>query len=105
MRRLIIREGAPGGFGPLRSMPSTPMTQEEMQAQCRTVSEAAKALDYFTEDELEEFTSLHHALWSLGYDSRKERDEQRRTVFRVADGAIMGSFTAIEAWAWLRRLA
>jgi len=31
------------------------MTQEEQAAQCGLVSEAARALDYFSEDELEQF--------------------------------------------------
>ena len=37
----------------LKAMPGTTMTDEEMDRQCAVVSEAAHALDYFTEDELE----------------------------------------------------
>ncbi len=37
----------------LKSMPATPMTQEEMERQCQVVSEVARAADYFTDDELE----------------------------------------------------
>lgn len=38
----------------VKPMPGQSMTEEEMEAQLAAVSEAAEALDYFTEDELEE---------------------------------------------------
>lgn len=38
----------------IKAMPGTPMTDEEMESQMRFVSEAAEAMEYFTEDELEE---------------------------------------------------
>jgi hypothetical protein len=41
----------------LKSMPATPMTQEEMEQQCSIVSAAAQAADHFSDDELESCTS------------------------------------------------
>src|SRR3990167_8367378 len=46
-----------------KAMPGTPMSKEEMERQCAVVSEAASALDYFTEEEIK------HTLgpWAIGY--------------------------------------
>lgn len=38
-------------------MPATPMTPEEIDAQCKAVSLAAQATDYFTDDELEAYAA------------------------------------------------
>lgn len=45
--------------------------------------------------------TLHEALKSLGFTSRKEHDDQRRTIYDK-QGQPQGSFTAEEAWAWLK---
>jgi hypothetical protein len=44
--------------------------------------------------------TLHEALASRGWTSRKENDDQRRTVYGE-NGERIGSFTAAEAWACL----
>lgn len=44
----------------LRCMPSTPMTQEEMEEQCRAVSEIAEVMEMFSDDELEAFIEERH---------------------------------------------
>jgi hypothetical protein len=46
--------------------------------------------------------SLHTALEQAGVSSAKEGDGQRRTLYRSGDGKRIGSFTAAEAWQWLR---
>lgn len=53
----------------IKAMPSTPMTDAEMYAQLDIVSECAEALDYFTEDELEQSA-----------DNQKRIIEQRRIL-------------------------
>lgn len=47
-----------------------------------------------------EARTLHEALRARGYTSRKDGDVQRRTVLD-GEGAVVGSFTATEAWRWL----
>lgn len=46
--------------------------------------------------------TLHEALAAQGYTTRKERDDQRRTVYN-AQGQRIASFTAAECWQYLRR--
>lgn len=41
----------------VKSMPGTPMTEKEILAQNKMVSQASRATDYFSEDELEDFAN------------------------------------------------
>lgn len=41
--------------------------------------------------------TLTETLAAIGCSHRKERDDQRRTIYR-RDGSRVGSFTAHEAW-------
>jgi hypothetical protein len=52
----------------------------------------------------EEQQTLHEAIAARGWRSRKEKDEQRRTIYNH-HGQRVGSFTAAEAWAHLRQTA
>lgn len=45
--------------------------------------------------------TLHQAIAKRGWTSRKEGDDQRRTIYD-ASGQPLGSFDAAEAWAFLR---
>jgi hypothetical protein len=48
------------------------------------------------------YRSLHDALADHGFTSKKENDDQRRSVYD-SNGVKVGSFTAAEAWDWLAR--
>jgi hypothetical protein len=48
--------------------------------------------------------SLHEAIAAHGWASRKENDQQRRTIYD-GSGNRLGSFDAKEAWAFLCRTA
>ena len=64
-----------------KAMPSMPMTSDEMQAQERVVLDAAKATDYFTQDELERFSANARAeqdkVTELLWDSLKRAPEYK----------------------------
>jgi len=49
----------------------------------------------------QERQTLHEAIKARGWTSRKENDVQRRTIYD-GKGECLGSFTAAEAWEFLR---